>query len=264
MVDSPGPPEVPAWVRQLRGTPADRGALERLRRKVATPPEVERGGLYDAQGAGGNSESFEMVLVTDVHPQEGFVEVCLAHDDVEAATEYDIVLEPVETGAGTKVVISADMVGVVGFEQLRTRLGKVSNAVTQLLPAGSEGRWPDAYHTQVGLPLMGVLDWRWTFKESQVDDIQAICGDCTARLLEEDGRASDLLDEESTSDLFVWETLPSSRQDRVIAHVVYGGRRLPHEVLKGLELEDLKGNVRKVLVEDLKKSTNIRKVLVSQ
>jgi hypothetical protein len=82
------------------------------------------------------------------------------------------------------VVLQGDTVGVVWMDQLRQPLGRVATKILNLLPALSEGRYPDGYGPKVGLPLTGTADWRWTFKESQIDSLNAICGDCTQRLLD--------------------------------------------------------------------------------
>ena len=181
MADAPNSVEIPDWVKQVcdQGDPGD---LPEIR--IEPPRGVEPGSVYLATGLDPATTPTETVLVTAVHPDDGYVEICLAHHDTDAATQYDIALDPFETGMIQPLVLSADVVGVLWLDQLRTRLGGVTTEILQLLPGLSEGRYPDGYGPQVGLPLQGTSDWRWAFKESQIDSLNEICGDCTRRLLD--------------------------------------------------------------------------------
>ena len=187
MADAPNSIEIPDWVKQVCD-PGDPGDLPEI--KIEPPRGVERGSVYLATGLDPATTPTETVLVTAVYPDDGYVEICLAHHDTDAATQYDIALDPLETGMIQPLVLSADVVGVLWLDQLRTRLGGVATEILQLLPGLSEGRYPDGYGPRVGLPLRGTSDWRWAFKESQIDSVNAICGDCTRRLLDGESRES--------------------------------------------------------------------------
>ena len=187
MADVSNSIEIPDWVKQVCD-PGDPGDLPEI--KIEPPRGVEPGSVYLATGLDPATTPTETVLVTAVHPDDGYVEICLAHHDTDAATQYDIALDPLETGMIQPLVLSADVVGVLWLDQLRTRLGGVTTEILQLLPGLSEGRYPDGYGPRVGLPLQGTSDWRWTFKESQIDSVNAICGDCTRRLLDGESRES--------------------------------------------------------------------------
>ena len=171
--------ELPEWLLAMRPSEAQVDSTETTARRDR---DIQVGVVYEAAQPESAISDREVVLVTSVG--ESHAEVCLLHYDTDMATDRDLVVDFEETGCLQPLVLQADVVGVVWFAQLGDRLGEVEAELLDLLPALSEGRYADRFGLNVGLPLEGVTDPRWLFKEQQIDALHGVCWDCTVTLLD--------------------------------------------------------------------------------
>lgn len=145
-------------------------------------PTIQVGDLRHARSAAGGPS--RLVLVVAANGSES-VQVTLVHAEPEMATSRDLVIPQGCLGLPYDLVIQTDLGGVVWRTDLGQRVGHLPQALIDAyfscdLPA----EIPQVY---VGTALAGSLDARWSFKEQEGDEIEALSADCTATIL--DGRS---------------------------------------------------------------------------
>ena len=185
--------DVPALVtsaltqRDRARTPGARGSV--------LPTRVSEGDLRVIESLAHRPTDHRIGLVLRVDSANDFAEVLLVHAAPELATDRDVILPSDVTSAPYDAVVQTDLRGAVWLLQLGRRVGHVAEpalaavrATTSSPEAG--GLSPTAagpiaeLHT--GIPLAGLLDRRWSFKESEGAALRALPADCTEALLDQE------------------------------------------------------------------------------
>jgi len=184
--------DVPALVtsalaqRDMARMPDGRGS--------ALPTRVAQGDLRVIESLSHRPTDHRIGLVLRIDSANDFAEVLLVHTAPELATDRDVVLPSDVTSAPYDAVAQTDLRGAVWILQLGRRIGHVPELALAVakaaanstnaggLPLAPAGRMAEP-HT--GIPLAGLLDRRWSFKESEGAALRALAADCTEALLDQ-------------------------------------------------------------------------------
>jgi hypothetical protein len=127
------------------------------------------------------------VLVSRVQQATQTATIYLATDVVEAATDFDLIAHPAESGAPFVLAIEAELYGPVFIEQLVEALGRLSEDCVAAFTAAlrTDGESLDGY--RVGFPLGDDTDPRRQFKRDELQALEALVGECRAWLAGDPG-----------------------------------------------------------------------------
>ena len=159
------------------------------------PTRVIAGDLRVIKSLAHRSDVHRIGLVVRVDSTNDFVEVLLIHAAPELAAQCDLVVPSDFTSAPHDVVVQTDLRGVVWTLQLGNRVGRLTEPVLAAVrPIGNSldgsghptAPAPPLGSCHTGIPLRGLLDRRWSFKESEGVEFRALTADCTKTLLDEE------------------------------------------------------------------------------
>ena len=159
------------------------------------PTRVSEGDLRVIESLAHRPTDHRIGLVLRIDSAHDFAEVLLVHAAPELATDRDVVLPSDVTSAPYDAVVQTDLRGTVWLLQLGRRVGHVAEPAFAAVraTAGSPeadglslapaGRMAELHR---GIPLAGLLDRRWSFKESEGSALRALAADCTEALLDQE------------------------------------------------------------------------------
>lgn len=123
-------------------------------------------------------------LITSIDDPTQTVGVLLASNEIDMATDLDLIIEAEDSGAGYDLIAQGELYGVVFPEQLRTHVGAVP---AQLASDASQALRTDgeslATH-MTGPPLAHPFDPRRSFKEAELLDLQKFTASCRRFLVD--------------------------------------------------------------------------------
>lgn len=126
-----------------------------------------------------------LVAVLGRNDEMGTVDVLLVSNEIENATDLDLIVEAGDAGLPFTAMIQAELYGPLFIEQLQGRVGSISdgerNAVATALV--TDGASLDEQMT--GLPLGDYSDPRRAFKKSELYDLEELVAQCRRFLAEE-------------------------------------------------------------------------------
>ena len=124
------------------------------------------------------------VLVLEVDVELGLVSCAMTSNVTEAATDRDCRFTADELDAEFELIIEADIVGPLWWEQLRSQVARAGAEIAAtVLSTGNAGydRLPDGRR---GIPIQGPHDWRSEFKQMELAAMHSLTRDCVAFLSE--------------------------------------------------------------------------------
>ena len=124
-----------------------------------------------------------LVLVFGVDDGARAAHVALVTPDVEVATDSDALLDSHHTGLPYAVTVETDVIGSLWFAQLGAKVGAVAADSLVPIAAAIRGDSRVDFH-RGGLPLRGLIDGRWTWKEREIRNLAELCSDCVRRMVE--------------------------------------------------------------------------------
>ena len=180
-----------------------RSALAQRRRTRAQatpeallPPDVCEGDLrIVAEDLLDHSPADQRIgLVLRIDSVGNFAEILLVHTAPELATDHDVILPADITSAPYVTVAQTGLRAVVWTLQLELgeRVGHLANPGLEVVKAIantfevtdlSGSRTAQGPQFQTGTRLAGLLDSRWSFKESEGAALRALAANCTEVLL---------------------------------------------------------------------------------
>lgn len=158
-------------------------ALERTSVPVVAPRTypLHRGAIVRILPMDGVGEA-RLAVVLDDAPSHNAIGVAIASNETEMATEFDLRVEPDETGLPFALVMESDTQGTVWTWQVEVIGTVTADSVDEL--ERIVHRAPSVLSMgRRGLPLSGRDDPRWTWKEQELDELRALAADCVGALL---------------------------------------------------------------------------------
>jgi hypothetical protein len=106
------------------------------------------------------------------------VGIQLATNEIEQATDLDLIAEPTDTGAPFALAIQSELYGPLFTEQLQGIVGRITDEQRQATAGAllTDGESLDADRT--GAPLSGPDDPRREFKERELDELDQLVAEC--------------------------------------------------------------------------------------
>ena len=148
---------------------------------------VEQAGTIAVVVPGSESGPRRVVLVSRVHEATKTATIHLATNVVEAATDFDLIVHPDESGVPVVLVLESELYGPVFVEQLVEAIGRIPDehlaAFSESLR--SDGESLDGY--RVGFPLGDEQDPRRLFKRDELDALRVLVGECRTFLAGDPG-----------------------------------------------------------------------------
>lgn len=159
-----------------------RVAADRI--KAAVPPlnpegrEAHQGDLAVAQPRGNEPEMRRIVAVMRVDEMTKTAMINLGTNELEGASDLDVILSPEETGLPFGFCIQAELYGPVFMEQLRMVVGSLPDGLPNLISKSlvTDGESIDGL--KIGLPLSGADDSRRYFKDQELKDLNRLVSSC--------------------------------------------------------------------------------------
>ena len=160
----------------------------RAERQLTEPklPSIEPGELVIAESPSGRSRRIVVITQSEA---AGICRIQLTTNELEMATDLDMRIDPEQSAFPTELLAQPELFGPVFKSQLIELVGQISPQMTESLAHAlrSEGGSIPAHLS--GLPLGGPDDPRRSFKEDELDDLDAIVQECRAWLM---GAASEV------------------------------------------------------------------------
>ena len=159
---------------------------------------VAVGDLRVATAVPGQPTDPRIVLVLGIDEDNEFVDVLFVHTAPENATDRDAIVSAGSSGAAYDTVVQTDLRTVLWCSQLGTRIGNVDETLVGTIKTWG---WRQATQPQNtdrsgdrnatagivhGIPLRGIADRRWRFKESEGAAARRLANDCVDTLLNRD------------------------------------------------------------------------------
>jgi len=129
--------------------------------------------LVDWQG----HDQYRHVLIVNVDSVGEFCEVLLLHNEIDFATEHDIILDRLETNAPYVLIAQTDIRSIVTTFALTRAVGKISGDLTRFSLAATVSSSSTDHR---GTQLAGPLDIRWGFKRNEGQVLAEISEACVA------------------------------------------------------------------------------------
>jgi hypothetical protein len=168
-------PVVPPWLSEAldRVSPApvahrDPGDL------VVRRPEVGQIGVAEPMDGLGAAR---LVLVIEVDDEDPAATVALLTNELDLATDADLLLSSQETGCPFALLVETDVVGPLWWVQLCEPVGQVAPDTLETIAheiAAGPGSTSRIAH---GLAVLGPSDPRWDLKQSEATDLNVLSGD---------------------------------------------------------------------------------------
>lgn len=171
----------PAWLAEAflthRARPGD--LLSALDRGVGRP---ERGDVVLVEAMDASAPS-RLCLILDVNEEYNTAGVALLSNLVENATDLDVSLTTELTDLPFELLVEADVVGTAWQWQLSALVGRLPVSLVDVIERLPRLSDPIALSMPRGMPLTGTSDVRWTWKESEVIELQLLTADCVRTLV---------------------------------------------------------------------------------
>jgi len=136
-----------------------------------------------------------IVTVIGKNDEAETVDILLVSNEIENATDLDLIVTPDSTGIPYTVMIQSELYGPVFSDQLIANVGSIDDDLREAVATAltSDGESLDGHET--GLPLGGFSDPRRVFKVNELEDLEQLVSSCRQWLA---GEAADvrLLDPE--------------------------------------------------------------------
>lgn len=133
-----------------------------------------------------------VVLVTATDDATRTVNVLLASNRTEMATDLDLIVRTDESGAPYDLVVQAELYGPIFQEQLDGQVGEIDAAATQAVTDALDTDGESLDGREVGMPLGGLDDPRRAFKDHELGELMDLVAACRMWLANGRGDATDL------------------------------------------------------------------------
>jgi hypothetical protein len=180
------PDKLPEWLYRAQEKFKARGPL-RVTDQWPFVPEPGEFRIVESMDPGGCDSRVAVVISCD--KELGILTVALTSNDLENATDRDFLVRSEDSSLPFDLLIEGDMVGTVWTTQATQLLAPVRVEVRNSL-----GRFLSSAQVPAGLPVKGPADPRWRHKEKDLDNFQALTGDCTAWIAEGASMVATVLD----------------------------------------------------------------------
>lgn len=211
-------------------------ALRENEPPIASPadqrhPEV--GSLVRVVPIPADAGSPRLALILDANPRTFSFSIALATNRVDDRTSSDLLVEARESHLPYDLAIETDVIGVCLESQVGPMLGEVPPQVLTAARSALTGEIAAEVRWRRGIPLHGVDDERWAWKEAEVDAMRLLAA-----------HASELLLAPAVMDPALFDTSAAPNAARVVAlldaadRIVSGHASLPPWVLDALALTD--------------------------
>lgn len=114
----------------------------------------------------------QMAVVTWVDPEEQIIGVVLVSNELEQATDLDVVVTGEEARAPFDLLLEAELYGPIFTEQVVGRVGRVARPVVDALNSSISTDGESVQGYQGGPPLAGADDPRRRFKSEQLPTLR--------------------------------------------------------------------------------------------
>lgn len=158
--------------------------------RVRTPSDGNPGALAVATSA--DLRRRRVVLVTAADGATKTLNVLLASNRIEMATDLDVIVRPEESGAPYDLVVQGELYGPIFQEQLDGHVGHIDTAATRALAHALDSDGESLDGREVGTPLGGVDDPRRVFKDNELEELMDLVATCRMWLANGRGEAADL------------------------------------------------------------------------
>jgi CBS domain-containing protein len=158
-------------------------AFETSPLSVSEELRLQPGVLVLVEPMVGSAGSRRLALVLEVNPRTASAVVALVANHVDDRTDADFVVEPVESGLPFAVAIEADIVGACLETQLSQVVGVVPDVIVSAVRGASIGSSIADEDWRRGMTLQGPSDYRWAWKEDEIEVMRDLAARCTAVLL---------------------------------------------------------------------------------
>ena len=145
-----------------------------------------RGDIRQVESSPDLDAVVRLALVLAVDSDKGSVEIVLVHPYAELATEADLVFSPDETGTPYSVVAQTRVRSVVWINQMRERVGRLSEKALKEFGQVTIAADPFAVSSRTGPPLAGPADSRWRFKQQEVKILNQLAASRISAVFEDD------------------------------------------------------------------------------
>jgi predicted NBD/HSP70 family sugar kinase len=140
--------------------------------------------------------SARLILIVGVDSQTDSVLAMLTTNEIEMATDQDVVMPGSRLGLPFPVVFETDLIGSLWVSQLEPPIGVIPDETLEALLRLRHGLHAPELLPHQGLPVDGTSDPRWRFKLEELRVIQALSAACTAYLVEVSDREAATIDDE--------------------------------------------------------------------
>ena len=134
------------------------------------------GELAVAESLGGGLR--RVVLVTGADESTRTLNIVMATNQIEAATDLDVVVDRNNSGARYDLVVEGELYGPIFSEQLDDLVGFAGVGLAQAVANALKTDGDSLAEFDVGLPLAGTEDPRRSFKESELLDLTELVSSC--------------------------------------------------------------------------------------
>jgi hypothetical protein len=131
----------------------------------------------------GRGES-RIAIVLEVHPKMYAIGLMFTSNLVENASDLDLHVHPADIGLPFGLIAETDIQSTAWKWQLGGIGDPLPDDLFDELAAISRRRPTSVSGGRRGAPLSGPKDPRWTWKESEADEIARLTGDCVGTLLD--------------------------------------------------------------------------------
>jgi hypothetical protein len=178
---------LPGWLSDALDRISPAPVAPHIADLVVRRPEVGQVGVAEPMDGQGVAR---FVLVIALDEEDPAATVALLTNELDMATDADVVVPSEATGCPFSLLAETDVVGPVWWAQLRQPVGHVSPEMMEILTdEAAVGPESSAYAAK-GLPVLGPSDPRWDFKQSEASDLNALSADRGRDLLAEVSESS--------------------------------------------------------------------------
>ena len=150
--------------------------------RATSPATGVAGELAVASSESGNFRRTFLITSRDDRTQT--VGVLLVTNEVDMATDLDMIIDAKESGAGYDLMAQGELYGVIFPEQLRNHVGEVAEVVAGDASRALKTDGESLVNYVVGPPLAHPDDPRRSFKEMELRDLQQFTASCRRFLVD--------------------------------------------------------------------------------
>ncbi len=172
--------ELPSWL-----TNALKSAVVPPRLKNAKKKCPDVGDIYLVTPGQLELGTNRLCVVLELDSSMETARVALVTNETEYACDWDIRMNRDELQLPYELMVECDIVSSVWWAQLITRIGTIPSAVwSGLVVAATSGDFSAVGESRRGTAIHGPSDPRWTFREHELDALQALSAECMSRLID--------------------------------------------------------------------------------